>query len=64
MKQPNQPNETLLQGHFPEDLQRELSLEALKVIGYNFNQGRLDTTVHPFTIQVGPDDIRVTTHFL
>ena len=62
--QSNQPDETLLRGHFPEDLQRQLSLEALNVIGYNFNQGRLDTTAHPFTTSVGPDDTRVTTHFL
>ena len=63
-RQSNQPDETLLQGHFPEDLQRQLSLEALRVIGYNFDQGRLDTTAHPFTISIGPDDTRVTTHFL
>ena len=63
-EQSNQPDETLLQGHFPEDLQRQLSMEALRVIGYNFNQGRLDTTAHPFTISIGPDDTRVTTHFL
>lgn len=64
VEQSHQPDETLLQGHFPEDLQRQLSLDALRAIGYNFNQGRLDTTVHPFTISIGPDDTRVTTHFL
>jgi len=63
-KQSDQPDETILQGHFPEELQTKLSLEALRVIRYDFNQGRLDTTVHPFTISIGPDDTRVTTHFL
>ena len=63
-EQSNQPDETLLRGHFPEDLQRQLSLESLRLIGYNFNQGRLDTTVHPFTITIGADDTRVTTNFL
>jgi len=64
VEQPNKPNETLLQGNFPEDLQRQLSLQILKVIGYDFNKGRLDTTPHPFTTQVGPDDVRVTTRFV
>ncbi len=62
-EQSDQPDETLLRGHFPEDLQKQLSLEALRVIGYDFNQGRLDKTNHPFTISIGPDDARVTTHF-
>lgn len=63
IKQPNKPDETLLQGRFSEDLQRQLCMEVLKVIGYDFDKGRLDTTTHPFTIAVGPDDVRVTTHF-
>jgi len=64
MEQPKKPDETLLQGNFPEDSQRQLSLKILQVIGYDFNRGRLDTTPHPFTTQVGPDDVRVTTRFL
>ena len=64
IEQSNKPNESLLRGHFPEDLQRQLSLESLRLIGFNFNQGRLDTTVHPFTITIGADDTRVTTNFL
>jgi len=64
MEQPNKPDETLLQGNFPEDLQQQLSLQILKAINYDFNRGRLDPTPHPFTTQVGPDDVRVTTHFL
>jgi len=63
-EQPNKPDETLLQGNFSEDLQRQLSLEILKAIGYDFNRGRLDTTPHPFMLAVGPDDIRVATRFV
>ena len=63
-EQPNKPDETLLQGHFPEGSQRQLCVQLLKTIGYDFNIGRLDTTAHPFTISVGPDDVRVTTHFV
>jgi len=64
MEQPNKPEETLLQGNFSKDLQRRLSLQILKVMGYDFNRGRLDTTPHPFTTSVGPDDVRVTTRFV
>jgi carboxypeptidase Taq len=63
-EQSNEPDETLLQGNFPEDLQQQLCLQILKVIGYDFSRGRLDTTPHPFTVQVGPDDVRVTTSFV
>lgn len=63
-EQPNKPDDSILQGHFPEDLQRQLCLQILEVIGYDFNTGRLDTTAHPFTTSVGPDDVRVTTHFV
>jgi len=63
-EQPNKLDDSLLQGHFPESLQRQLCLQLLKTIGYDFNTGRLDTTAHPFTTSVGPDDVRVTTHFV
>ncbi len=63
-ERPDKPDGKLLQGDFSEDLQRQLSLEVLKAIGYDFNRGRLDTTHHPFTMPVGPKDVRVTTHFV
>ncbi|MEM2917499.1 MAG: carboxypeptidase M32 [Candidatus Bathyarchaeia archaeon] len=59
----DKPNEKILEGNFPENLQHEFSLEVLKALGYDFDRGRLDTTVHPFTIGVGPDDVRVTTNY-
>ncbi len=62
-EQPDQPDKTILRGHFPKDRQEELSLEALKAIAYDFTHGRLDVTEHPFTTTIGPDDTRVTTHF-
>ncbi len=58
------PSTDFLNGKFPVEKQRELSLRALKAMGYDFKAGRLDTTVHPFTITTGPGDVRVTTRFL
>jgi carboxypeptidase Taq len=62
-EQPEKPDESLLQGHFPQDLQEKVSREVLYLMNYDFDRGRLDPTVHPFTTSVGPDDVRVTTRF-
>ncbi len=32
-------------------------------MGYDFNSGRLDETVHPFAIGLNPGDVRVTTKY-
>ena len=49
--------------HFPKEKQRDFSLEILKQMGYNFNAGRLDETVHPFATGLNPGDVRVTTKY-
>jgi carboxypeptidase Taq len=59
----HKPDNALLFGHFPQEVQKEICLEALKAVGYNFKSGRLDRSEHPFTITVGPDDVRLTTNF-
>lgn len=40
--------------------QWELSRFLLDLIGFDFVRGRLDATVHPFTMMAGHNDIRVT----
>jgi len=32
-------------------------------IGYDLQAGRIDETVHPFTIGIGPGDVRITTRY-
>lgn len=49
--------------HFPKEKQRDFSLKILKQMGYNFNAGRLDETVHPFATGLNPGDVRVTTKY-
>jgi carboxypeptidase Taq len=58
------PDTGFLRAPFPAVQQRALSMAALRAIGYDFDAGRLDTTVHPFTIGAGPGDVRVTTRFI
>ena len=58
------PDDTFMQGTFPQEMQRTHSLRALTAMNYDFDAGRLDPTVHPFTTTIGPSDVRVTTRFL
>ncbi len=58
-----QAPEPLPAGKFAVDSQRALCREALQAIGYDFSAGRLDDSVHPFTIGLGPGDTRVTNRY-
>jgi carboxypeptidase Taq len=49
-------------GEFDTDTQEELSREALSMLGYDWDRGRLDTSSHPFT-SGNQFDARVTTRF-
>jgi carboxypeptidase Taq len=63
MEEGKRPRTDFLQGEFPLEKQEELTLKALRAMGYDFEAGRQDTTAHPFTITIGPNDVRVTTRF-
>lgn len=60
---PNKPDTSILFKHFPKEGQRLASLELLAKLGYDFEAGRLDETVHPFMIGLNSGDIRVTTKY-
>ncbi|WP_316569843.1 carboxypeptidase M32 [Neobacillus sp. YIM B06451] len=62
-KSGNKPETGFLFHYFPKEAQKDFSLEVLKKIGYNFNAGRLDETVHPFATGLNPGDVRVTTNY-
>jgi carboxypeptidase Taq len=49
-----------LKGHFPEASQLALSAELATVFGYDFDRGRIDKAVHPFSSGSG-HDARITT---
>ncbi|MEW6217080.1 MAG: carboxypeptidase M32 [Candidatus Bipolaricaulota bacterium] len=57
------PPQTLSAGTYPLDTQRQFCREALGWIGYDFGAGRLDDSVHPFTIGIGVGDVRVTNRY-
>ena len=56
-------DDSCLHGDFPEDRQRELSLEILARWGMDEGAWRLDDTVHPFACAVSEADIRLTARF-
>lgn len=57
------PNTTLLTTHFPKQDQESFSIEILNRMGYDFEAGRLDDTIHPFEITVNLNDVRITTRY-
>ncbi|GAS73255.1 thermostable carboxypeptidase 1 [Salmonella enterica] len=49
-------------GPFPKAVQRELGLETMAQLGFDFTAGRLDISAHPFCGGV-PEDVRITTRY-
>ncbi|WP_440895695.1 carboxypeptidase M32 [Amphibacillus sp. Q70] len=49
--------------HFPKKDQEGFSLAILDKMGYDFDAGRLDETIHPFATGINPNDVRVTTRY-
>ncbi len=60
-KQAAEPVDTPV-GPFPIEAQRQLGLALMKLLGFDFNAGRLDVSAHPFCGGV-PDDVRITTRY-
>jgi carboxypeptidase Taq len=51
-----------LGGPFPIEAQRQLGVEMMRVVGFDFAYGRLDVSLHPFCGGT-PDDVRITTRY-
>lgn len=49
--------------HQPFDVQQQwdFGIEVIKIFGYDFERGRQDKSVHPFTTGFGLGDVRITT---
>jgi carboxypeptidase Taq len=56
-------DDSCLYGDFPQERQREFSLEMLSRWGMDERSWRLDDTVHPFEAAISEADIRLTTRF-
>ncbi len=58
-----QPDTSFLFKQFPKESQKAFSHEILKQLGYDFEAGRLDETVHPFATGINIGDVRITTKY-
>lgn len=56
-------DEGRLEGHFDKDCQHRFVSKVAGSLGFDFQQGRLDTTAHPFMTSMGPHDFRITTRY-
>lgn len=50
-----------LRGSYGESAQLAFALSVVKRIGYDFDRGRLDKTLHPFCTRLSAGDVRITT---
>lgn len=60
----NKPDTSFLRQTFAKEQQKAFSLFILHQMGYDFEAGRLDETVHPFATGLNPGDVRITTRYL
>jgi carboxypeptidase Taq len=58
------PDTSFLDGMFDKEAQKAFSRFILGEMGYDFEAGRLDESVHPFMTGLNPGDVRITTRYL
>ena len=61
-KQASGPQALPLNGPFPTERQEKLARLLIEAVGFDFNQGRLDVSLHPFSGGT-PEDSRITTRY-
>ena len=61
IKNKPQVDNSFLHQHFDKDAQWKFGLQILQQIGFDFEAGRQDISVHPFTTSFNNQDVRVTT---
>ena len=47
----------------PVDAQRRIHARVAAALGFDMSRGRLDEAHHPFTMGIGPQDVRLTTRY-
>lgn len=50
-------------GPYPMSAQQAFNREVAEAIGFDFERGRVDSSVHPFCTTLGPGDVRLTTRY-
>lgn len=60
---PRQPDSNILSRHCPQTGQQALNRRIAECMGFDFDAGRIDTSVHPFCSGATPLDVRLTTRY-
>lgn len=60
---PRQPDTSILHRHYPRDAQEKFCRLVAERMGFDWEAGRLDPTVHPFATRITPGDVRITTRY-
>ncbi|KAA9006360.1 carboxypeptidase M32 [Paenibacillus spiritus] len=60
----NKPKTDFLDGLFDKEQQEKFGVYLLEQIGFDFEAGRADESVHPFATGLNPGDVRITNHYL
>lgn len=58
-----QPDTSFLQGEFSVAKQEKLGRTISEALGFDFDKGRMDVSVHPFCGGADPTDVRITTRY-
>ncbi|MBQ2032405.1 MAG: carboxypeptidase M32 [Lachnospiraceae bacterium] len=58
-----QPDDTPFRRTFDVEAEKKVQEYLLKYIGFDFTRGTTAESEHPFTLDLDPDDVRVTNHF-
>jgi carboxypeptidase Taq len=53
----------ILRRNYPVERQHAFALEAAAALGFDFERGRVDTSVHPFSTHVAPGDCRIAIRY-
>ena len=57
------PDVAILAREYPLDVQEAFGRKIAAALGFDFQGGRLDRSVHPFCTGLGPGDVRLTTRY-
>ncbi|MFC7679997.1 carboxypeptidase M32 [Paenibacillus sp. GCM10028914] len=61
---PNKPETEFLDQLFTNEQQEKFGTFLLEQMGYDFEAGRMDESVHPFCIGLSIGDVRITTNYI
>ncbi len=60
----DKPEPSILKQYYSPEKQWDFSLEIIRKLNFDFNIGRQDKSVHPFTMAISSSDVRITTRIL